>query len=101
VSTLFDTGPLVAVADADDKDHARCVAMVAGLAGPLLVPPTVLVEACWLINDQAGPDAQARLLDSVAAGELELTGLLPADVARMAQLVRTYRDLKLDPSTRR
>ena len=42
--------------------------------------------------------AQAALLDSVAAGELELTSLLPADVARMAQLVRTYHDLRLDPA---
>lgn len=98
MTTLFDTGPLVAVANADDRHHARCVALVAGLAGPLLVPPTVLVEACWILNDRAGPSAQAVLLDSVADGELELTSLLPADVARMAQLVRTYHDLKLDPA---
>jgi predicted nucleic acid-binding protein len=98
VTTLFDTGPLVAVANADDRHHARCVALVASLAGPLLVPPTVLVEACWILNDRAGPAAQAALLDSVAAGELELTDLLPADVARMAQLVRTYHDLRLDPA---
>ncbi len=98
MTTLFDTGPLVAVANADDRHHARCVALVAGLAGPLLVPPTVLVEACWILNDRAGPAAQAALLDSVAAGELELTALLPADVARMAQLVRTYHDLRLDPA---
>ena len=98
MTTLFDTGPLVAVANADDKHHVRCVALVASLAGPLLVPPTVLVEACWILNDRAGPAAQAALLDSVAAGELELTSLLPADVARMAQLVRTYHDLRLDPA---
>jgi predicted nucleic acid-binding protein len=98
VTTLFDTGPLVAVANADDKHHARCVTLVASLAGPLLVPPTVLVEACWILNDRAGPAAQAALLDSVAAGELELTSLLPADVTRMAQLVRTYHDLRLDPA---
>jgi uncharacterized protein len=58
----------------------------------------VLAEACWVLNDRAGPAAQAALLDSVAAGELELTSLLPADVARMAQLVRTYHDLRLDPA---
>ena len=98
MTTLFDTGPLVAVANADDKHHVRCVALVASLAGPLLVPPTVLVEACWILNDRACPAAQAALLDSVAAGELELTSLLPADVARMAQLVRTYHDLRLDPA---
>jgi uncharacterized protein len=74
------------------------VALVAGLTGPLLVPPTVLVEACWILNDRAGPAAQAALLDSVAAGELELTDLLAADVARMADLVRTYHDLRLDPA---
>ncbi|MGH3277409.1 MAG: hypothetical protein ACRDNZ_24170 [Streptosporangiaceae bacterium] len=68
---------------------------------PLLVPPTVLVEACWILNDRAGPTAQAALLDSVAARELELTSLLPAEVARMAQLVRTYHDLRLDPADAR
>lgn len=98
MTVLFDTGPLVAVANADDRHHAQCVALVAVSTGPLLVPPTVLVEACWILNDRAGPAAQAALLDSVAAGELQLTDLLPADVARMAQLVRTYHDLKLDPA---
>jgi hypothetical protein len=83
VTTLFGTGLLVAVANADAAGPAD------GAGGGMLD-----------LNDRVGPAAQAALLDSAAAGELQLTDLVPGDVARMAQLVRTYHDLRLDPPTR-
>ncbi|GII33815.1 type II toxin-antitoxin system VapC family toxin [Planotetraspora mira] len=96
-ATLLDTGPLIAVVDRDDKHHASCVRLLEELEGPLLLPPTVLIEAGWTINRHMGPRVHAQFLDLVTE-EFELVDLLSADVRRMAELVRAYRDARLDPA---
>ncbi len=93
MTTLFDTGPLVAALDRSDKHHARCAALLESLDGPLLIPTTVIVEVCWLVEER--PDIEAAFLESVAAGEFEHVTLTAADLARMAELVRTYASLPL------
>ncbi|GGQ04990.1 type II toxin-antitoxin system VapC family toxin [Streptosporangium pseudovulgare] len=96
-ATLLDTGPLIAVVDRDDKHHASCVGLLERLEGPLLLPSTVLIEAGWTINRHMGPAVHAQFLDLVTE-EFELVDLLPADVRRMAELVRLYKDARLDPA---
>jgi hypothetical protein len=73
VTTLFDTGPLVASIDRSDKHHARCAALLESRDGPLLIPPTVIVEVCWLLEER--PDIEAAFLESVVAGEFRQSGL--------------------------
>ncbi|MEU8268544.1 PIN domain-containing protein [Sphaerisporangium sp. NPDC049002] len=96
-ATLLDTGPLIAVVDRDDKHHASCVRLLEELEGPLLLPSTILIEAGWTINRHMGPRVHAEFLD-LATEEFELVDLVPADVRRMAELVRAYRDARLDPA---
>jgi len=93
VTTLFDTGPLVAAIDRSDKHHARCAALLESLGGPLLIPTTVIVEVCWLVEER--PDVEAAFLESVVAGEFKHVAITAADLARTAELVRTYADLPL------
>lgn len=93
MTTLLDTGPLVAAIDRSDKHHARCAKFLDSLTGPLLVPATVLTEVCWLLEQR--PDIEAAFLDAVAAGEFELVPLTSGDLARMAELVRGYASLPL------
>jgi uncharacterized protein len=62
----------------------------------------VLIEACWVIGDRIGPKSHAAFLEAVVA-ELErdryrLVALTSADLARMAELVAQYADLRLDPT---
>ncbi|GII03002.1 type II toxin-antitoxin system VapC family toxin [Planobispora takensis] len=95
--TLLDTGPLIAVVDRDDKHHASCVRLLEELEGPLLLPSTVLIEAGWTINRHMGAAVHAQFLDLVTE-EFELVDLCPADVRRMAELVRFYKDARLDPA---
>jgi predicted nucleic acid-binding protein len=110
VTTLIDSGPLVAAANRKDFDHERCLRLFRDLPGPLLLPDTVLIllpdtvliEACWVIGDRIGPKSHAVFLEAVAA-ELErdryqLIALTPPDLARMAELVTQYTDLRLDPT---
>jgi predicted nucleic acid-binding protein len=43
---LWDTGPLYATFDRDDKHHAASSALMLATAPPLLVPGPVMVEVC-------------------------------------------------------
>jgi uncharacterized protein len=61
--------------------------------GPLLVPTTVIVEVCWLLEER--PEVESAFLDAVAADEFEHVTITAGDIARMAELVRTYADLPL------
>ena len=47
----------------------------------------------WLVEER--PDIEAAFLDAIAAGEFEHVPVTAADMARMAELVRTYADLPL------
>jgi predicted nucleic acid-binding protein len=54
------------------------------------------------MNARIGAKAQASFLDGlerdITDGRVTLIHLAPEDVARMADLVRTYSDLRLDPT---
>ncbi|MCL2583357.1 MAG: PIN domain-containing protein [Streptosporangiales bacterium] len=60
-----------------------------GEAGPLIVPATIVTEVCFMLS-RIGPHAEAGFLRSLAAGELQVESLTPADYARMADLVIQY-----------
>ncbi len=92
---VVDTGPLVAAADADDDHHETCRPFLERHAHELVVPSSVVVEACWLISSTLGPRAEAELLLSVADGELRVEDLNLDDYRRAAELVVRYDDLKL------
>jgi hypothetical protein len=92
---LCDTGPLVAVLNANDADHQRCTDLLEEHPGPLLVPSPVVAEVCYMVESRVGPVAEAQFLRSLASGELVFTELTRPDLARMAELVERYADLPL------
>jgi uncharacterized protein len=86
---VVDTNVLFAPADRRDAHHARCRDWLAGCDEPLIVLPTVLAEACYLIDKYLGPPAEAAFLDSVGIGpgyRFQLAGLVNEDLRRMAGL---------------
>jgi predicted nucleic acid-binding protein len=93
---VVDTGVLYALADRDDAHHAACVRWLATARGPLIVPPLVIAEACYLIGRHLGAEAEATFLDALRPGQAFTLGtLLEPDLIRMAALVRQYADLPL------
>jgi uncharacterized protein len=84
---IIDTGVLAAVANERDDSHMPCRALLRTHPGPLLVPQTVLTEACWLLGTVDGPDVVAVLLNSFVGGPLELAALTQEDLGRVSQLV--------------
>lgn len=95
--TLLDTGPLIALVDRDDSHHQQCVRLLETLEGTLLLPTTVLIETCWMVNRYLGPRVQANFL-ARAGEDYTLVDLEPPDLLRMSELVRTYSDMHLDPT---
>ena len=92
---LVDTNVLVAAARTADTNHNAAARLLETIDEPLLVPPTVLTEVCYLLNEWGGPGAEARFLRDIRPGGLQLAELTTADVARVADLVERYADLRL------
>ncbi|MBK6873572.1 MAG: PIN domain-containing protein [Kineosporiaceae bacterium] len=97
---IVDTGVLYALADRRDAHHAACVRWLVSVRAPMIVPPPVIAEACYLIGRHLGAQAEAAFLDAFGPGQAFTLGdLLPADLTRMAELVRQYSDLALGGGT--
>lgn len=93
---VVDTGVLYALADRRDAHHRQCARWLATTSEPLVVPPLVVAEACYLIGTQCGPEVEATFLETFGPGrQFRLENLGDLDMARMASLVRQYADLPL------
>ena len=91
---LVDAGPLVALVDADDQFHKKCVAALKVLREPLVTVWPPVTEAMYLLSDL--PKAQDALWEMVARGVLQLLPLDLADVSRIRELMGKYADRPMD-----
>jgi len=91
---LVDAGPLVALVDADDQYHKKCVAALKVLREPLVTAWPPVTEAMYLLGDL--PKAQEALWEMLARGVLQLLPLDLADVPRMRELMSKYADRPMD-----
>lgn len=92
---LVDTNVLVAAARTADSHHQAAAELLQTLREPLLIPPTVIAETCYLLSEWGSATAEVQFLRSFEPGELELAELTISDVARMADLAERYADLGL------
>ncbi len=86
---ICDTGPLLAAANKRDAEHEACLTALTDAVGPLIVPSLVVTEVCYMLG-KLGPQAEAGFLRALAAEELHVEALTPADYARSAELVVQY-----------
>jgi uncharacterized protein len=91
---LIDAGPLVALVDADDQHHEKCVDCLRSLREPLATVWPPLVEALYLLGDV--PQGQEALWEMLERGAVRLLRLDLADVPRMRQLMVKYADRPMD-----
>lgn len=95
--TLTDTGPLVALLDADDLYHAECVAALRRLpSGSLLTTWVCFTEAMYLLGEVGGYRYQAALWNLRTMGRLVLHTPTPAEIDRMVALMAQYHDTPMD-----
>ena len=94
--TLCDTAPLVALVNARDKDHGRCVAALQTLPRPLVTTWPCFAEAMYLCYRNGGYPAQQALWRFVARRVLTFHDLSAAEIAQMPILMEKYRDTPMD-----
>jgi predicted nucleic acid-binding protein len=90
---LVDTGPLVALLNRRDPDHARCAEYLKHERAQLLTTWPVITEAMYLLRRSVV--ARGAILTMIQAEELEPADIL-ALVERIAALIDKYEDLPMD-----
>jgi uncharacterized protein len=98
---VFDTGPIYAAYDRDDKYHDSCVDLITSTLSRsrCIVPTPVISEACYLVS-QMGLTAEDRANNEadMLAGitrSFEVVALTTDDYRRAEQLIRQYADMNL------
>jgi predicted nucleic acid-binding protein len=89
---LVDTGPLVAILSSLDQHHQTCVETLRQLPGPLVSCWPVITEAAWLLR--AYPRAIQQLLRSTDSGFLELLPLPGTEAKALAEVMKTYQQIR-------
>lgn len=91
---LIDTGAILALLDADDSWHERCVEAFSLLKLPLATTAAVLAELFHLLGDNPNDlNAAWQLLRSGAITVLAITDTDSADLTR---LMKQYADRPMD-----
>lgn len=91
---LLDTGVIVALLDRSEKFHQACAEAVCGLEAPLITCEAVIAESCYLLRNLSG--APEAVIENVAAGIFQVSFQLSREAAGVRQVLRKYRDRKID-----
>jgi len=91
---LIDAGPLVALLDADDKYHDRCVHVLTSIRETMVTVWPAFTEAMYFLR--ISNKLQDLLWQVLESGTLRIADLDAGDCARMRFLMRKYRDLPMD-----
>jgi predicted nucleic acid-binding protein len=94
--TLVDAGPLVALIDAGEPDHAGCRAAFGELRLPLVTTWPAFTEAIYLLGRAAGWPGQRALWRMVERQLLAIEDLSHEQVERSRTLMERYADHPMD-----
>ena len=92
MALIADTGPLYALADADDEHHDSVREFVGTSRETIIVPAPVVVEVCYLILEHLDAAAEIAFLRSIAHREMLLEQPTVKDLERSIQILEQYRD---------
>lgn len=95
MALVLDTGPILALLDADDSAHSRCVSLLDEINEPLVVVAPTLVEVDYWIRKRLQPEVWSIFVEDIATGAYRLEHLTPQDMIRVAELEADYADLEL------
>lgn len=82
MALVLDTGPILALLNADDDHHGRCVELVEELAESLVVPAPTLVEVDYWVRTRLDVAVWRTFVDDLAAGAYRLEPAVEEDVVR-------------------
>jgi predicted nucleic acid-binding protein len=91
---LLDSGVIVALLDRSERLHSNCAEAIRELEAPLITCEAVIAESCYLLRNLGGaPDA---VIENVAEGIFQLPFQFSYEAAGVRQILRKYRDRKID-----
>lgn len=91
---LIDTGGILALLDADDRWHARCVAAFPSLRLPLATTAAVLAELFHLIGDK--PRDVGAAWRFIRSGAVTVVPVADPDIPDLERLMKRYADRPMD-----
>jgi predicted nucleic acid-binding protein len=92
--TVVDSGPLIALFDADDAYHQAALDFVRRTRARLVSTMSVVTEAMYVLDESRA--AQRNLLSWIQAGALTLIEPDAGDFERIIALMDKYADLPMD-----
>lgn len=92
---IADSGPLVAMLNAQDRHQEACTELFRRFRGPIIVPAPIVTEVAYFLQIEPGPAVEAAFLDGWRAVSWVVEDITAQDFARMAELVRPYADFPL------
>ena len=95
MALVLDTGPLLAVLDASDPDHRRCVSLLGDIDEDLVVPILVLAELDYWCHQRLGSGAWISFMEDLLAGAYRLETSTMVDLARCHEIQTQYDDQSL------
>lgn len=94
-TVIVDTGPIVALLDADEAHHEWARTRFAALRPPLLTCEAVLSEASFLLQRAGADSALPVTLAGRGVLRVERPISSEADAAAVARLMRRYRSVPM------
>jgi predicted nucleic acid-binding protein len=95
LSVLVDAGPIVALIDADEEDHAACRAALSRLSGTLFTTWPAFSEAMYLLG-RIGWKAQNGAWQMQQGGSLVIADLDATGTTKAAGLMKQYSNVPMD-----
>ncbi|MFU2489365.1 type II toxin-antitoxin system VapC family toxin [Thauera sp. WH-1] len=92
--TIADSGPLIALFEPAERNHARVRSFIENYEGALLTTWPVLTEVVHMLGHSV--DRQLAFLEWVERGGVEVTTPGAGAVSLIRQLSEKYRDLPMD-----
>jgi uncharacterized protein len=91
---LLDTGFIVALLDRSENFHKTCAQAVREVEPPLVTCEAVITESCYLLRNLSG--APEAVIENITAGIFQVPFQLSRDTASVKQVLRKYKDRKID-----
>ena len=95
MSSLVDSGFIIALLSGDDDDHRACATVFATERDKLL-PVVTLPEIAYVMINQGKRETFIKFLKSIGQGSIPLVYPDSTDLSRAADVMHQYADANLD-----
>lgn len=91
---LLDSGPLIAIFDADDKHHHSAVNFIKKNNRPLVTTIANITEAVYVLSFSS--EAQAAMLKWIAISSIKIEPIEAEDINEICTLFQKYNNVPMD-----